>query len=394
MAGQLLVAERAGRLHQDPGRTWTSVEVFSPDDFYDNQLREADVSPAPARRPRAMPNRKGGRFGPVSRRRVRIWCTAVTLVLLVVTVIVVLPGLMVTRDADGLDLTGVQRVTAVNQVRTTLLQALGAAVLLVGLTATWRQLEITREGQVTERFTRAVEHLGSTDIDVRTGGIYALERIARDSPADRDTVTEVLAAFVRHHAPWPPPADARKQDGGGSQPLPKLQTRAVDVHAAMTVLGRARWRNLATALQLNDVDLRVAYLPDADLRGAYLHDSQLEHARLPRAVLRGANLGRANLGFALLRDADLEGADLHDARLEGADLRRARLDGVNLGTEEREAAGGASLEGADLRGARLGGTRLAGTRLRAAKGDSTTVWPSAFDPVNAGVIVEQELPAS
>ena len=44
---------------------------------------------------------------------------------------------------------------------------------------------------------RAIEQLGNADsIDVHLGGIYSLERIAKDSPDDRVTVFEVLCAFV------------------------------------------------------------------------------------------------------------------------------------------------------------------------------------------------------
>jgi hypothetical protein len=33
---------------------------------------------------------------------------------------------------------------------------------------------------VTDRYTKAIEQLGSDRLDVRIGGIYALERVARD----------------------------------------------------------------------------------------------------------------------------------------------------------------------------------------------------------------------
>jgi hypothetical protein len=39
-------------------------------------------------------------------------------------------------------------------VRTTLLQGVGGAAVLVGAYFTWRQLQTSREGQITERFTR------------------------------------------------------------------------------------------------------------------------------------------------------------------------------------------------------------------------------------------------
>ena len=68
--------------------------------------------------------------------------------------------------------------------------------------------ELTEQGQVTDRYTKAIEQLGSETIDVSIGGVYALERIARDSPKDHPTVMEVLAACIREHSPeqWPKPS--------------------------------------------------------------------------------------------------------------------------------------------------------------------------------------------
>ena len=53
------------------------------------------------------------------------------------------------------------------------------------------------EKLVTERFSKAVELLASGDLTARLGGIYALERIAKDSEKDYWQVMEVLTAFVR-----------------------------------------------------------------------------------------------------------------------------------------------------------------------------------------------------
>jgi hypothetical protein len=58
-------------------------------------------------------------------------------------------------------------------------------------------LQVAEQGQLTERYTKAIEQLGSDKLDVRLGGIYALERIAADSERDHPTVVEVLSAFVR-----------------------------------------------------------------------------------------------------------------------------------------------------------------------------------------------------
>jgi len=48
-----------------------------------------------------------------------------------------------------------------------------------------RTHELTEQGQITDRYTKAVEQLGSDKLDVRIGGIYALERVAWDSAVRR-----------------------------------------------------------------------------------------------------------------------------------------------------------------------------------------------------------------
>src|ERR1700745_1109179 len=63
-----------------------------------------------------------------------------------------------------------------------------------------RTHELTEQGQVTDRYTKAVEQLGSKELDVRIGGTYALERIARDSAKDHPNVMEGLNAFIRAHS--------------------------------------------------------------------------------------------------------------------------------------------------------------------------------------------------
>jgi hypothetical protein len=83
-----------------------------------------------------------------------------------------------------------------NDARTTLLQALGGAVLLIGLYFTLKNLQLTQDRQITERYTRAVEQLGSDKLELRLGAIYALERIARDSERDHWPIMEILTAYV------------------------------------------------------------------------------------------------------------------------------------------------------------------------------------------------------
>jgi Pentapeptide repeats (8 copies) len=254
-----------------------------------------------------------------------------------------------------------------NDARTTLLQALAGGALLLGAYFTWRQVQTGRQqvhlaeqGQITERFTRAIDQLGSDHLDVRLGGIYALERIARDSPGDRATIGEVLTAYVRGHAPWPPRLPDQPPVDAAIDAVTFLRLRAPDVQAALTVLGRGRFADPdpdAPPLDLADTDLRRAYLRGADLRRARLYAADLRRAHFEDVDLGGAALTRAHL-----QETHLRGANLRDASLYGADLRDADLTGASLaGADLRHAnLQGTKLDGADLRGARLEGTGLAG----------------------------------
>ncbi|MEU5957950.1 hypothetical protein [Streptomyces sp. NPDC047525] len=80
-------------------------------------------------------------------------------VLLVALIVVVAPRHLLAWDTAGARVP--DRAKAINDIRTTLLQGLAGVALLVGAFFTWRQLQVTRYGQLSERFTAAVEQLGS-----------------------------------------------------------------------------------------------------------------------------------------------------------------------------------------------------------------------------------------
>jgi hypothetical protein len=221
---------------------------------------------------------------------------------------------------------------------------------------TLRAVELTEQGQVTDRYTKAIEQLGSDKLDVRIGAVYALERVARDSPRDHPTVMEVLAAFVREHSrePWPPAEPGAE--------TPKRTTRP-DVQAAATTIGR---RNLEHSLLLTN--LARATLIRADLNFANLSSANLLRADLTRATLLHANLTGADLHDADLHDADLIGADLGRADLSDADLTGAKLHSAHLTRADLTDANlsSAKLPSADLTGADLHHADLHDTDLRGA----------------------------
>src|SRR5215207_2399559 len=186
------------------------------------------------------------------------------------------------------------------------------------------ELDITRQGQITERFTWAIDQLGATDGDgkpklaIRLGGIYALERITKDSPErDYSTVMEVLTAYIRVNVPY------KKEGEGNEESLVAAQEQPrADIQAVLDVLGR-REKDF-------ELDLSKANLTGYNLQGANLREANLSAARLSVARLSPADLLVANLSGANLSGANLEGANLLRARLREAHLRGANLSGASL----------------------------------------------------------------
>ena len=123
--------------------------------------------------------------------------------------------------------------------RRILLQAIGGGALLVGLWLTGADIKVAEDGQVTERFAKAIELLRDDNVSARLGAIYALERIARDSARDHWPIMEVLAAYVRERAPWPPPQTGGKQRSKSEASRSGwLARRPRDIQAVVTVIGR------------------------------------------------------------------------------------------------------------------------------------------------------------
>lgn len=63
--------------------------------------------------------------------------------------------------------------------------------------------------QLTELYTRSVEQLGSNQAPVRLGAMYALERLADENENQRQTLVNVLAAYLR--MPFSMPSEERVQ---------------------------------------------------------------------------------------------------------------------------------------------------------------------------------------
>jgi uncharacterized protein YjbI with pentapeptide repeats len=274
--------------------------------------------------------------------------------------------------------------TLENQDRATLAQILGGVAIGIGLYYTWRRviiaekdLKVSQEGQITERFTRAVDQLGAIDhfgnpsLEIRLGGIYALERISIESKKDYWPIMEILTAYIRKCSSVEIIRNKRvnnlNMDIQANESIKmmdlEIKNVSLDIQAILTVIKRRQ--NYFNNGESNIITLQATYLEEAELEGAHLEganlmEANLRQARLDGAHLEGANLGWVNLEWAFLKGTRLEGASLRESHLEWAFFRDAHLEGAELewASFRRADLQGANFEGANLKRANFEGADL------------------------------------
>jgi uncharacterized protein YjbI with pentapeptide repeats len=163
----------------------------------------------------------------------------------------------------------------------------------------------SHERRITELYIKAVDQLGSERAPVRLGGLYALERLAQANPQQRQTVLDVICAYLR--MPYTPPLEAQ-----GSNPAqrPARQPTAAETLATSDIEHLRRREELQvrlTAQRVLGAHLRdeqyvgqrqsgtvpSTFWPEidlVDLTGAYLIDFSLQYCKVPALQLNGATL--------------------------------------------------------------------------------------------------------
>lgn len=235
-------------------------------------------------------------------------------------------------------------------------QILGGSALLIGLFFTWRNLrateknlaisqenatktiEVSLESQITARFSKAIEHLGSEDLHVRLGGLYALERIAKESDRDYWPIIEIITSYIRVRSPWTEEKDAE----------PPITDRypsklPIDIQAAITILSRRQHsyeKGESERLDLSGTDLRQVRIDRANFSKADFSRAHLDGAIIVSSNLKAASFIEGSIRKAWVANSDMSGAVLWEARgeeswfsltnLKGATLDNAHFEGAYL----------------------------------------------------------------
>jgi uncharacterized protein YjbI with pentapeptide repeats len=191
--------------------------------------------------------------------------------------------------------------------------------------------------RVTELYTKASEQLGSDKAPVRLAGLYALERLAQENPDQRQTVVNLLCAYLR--MPYALPGDPPGDEENRSLYDTRLQEREVRLTAQ---------RTLATGLSALDDSYWAN--ADLDLTGATLIDLDLNFC-----VVHQATFARASF----VGDADFTGTTFTG----DADFREASFAGTAWFSDASFTRNGEFTRVSFAAGASFRGTSIAGDAL-------------------------------
>lgn len=256
-----------------------------------------------------------------------------------------------------------------------------------------KQVEVSEQGQITDRINKAVEGLGAErtvkildetprfmrhndewlvddennpipatrpdgkaiidrktfeqtapNLEVRIGSIFALEKIARDVPQYHLQIMEILCAYVR--------ANARCRSVSPSTSMIKMPTVRSDIQTVINVIGRRSQLQVEIESdQLFRLDLRNTLLSGIDFRkgdfsAAMFHDCQIEAANFSNCKLHGTQFFRSSLNYTDFFSADMTGS---------------RLDLATINAPEVPAGGmSESITMASIRGMSLAGSDISG----------------------------------
>lgn len=209
----------------------------------------------------------------------------------------------------------------------------GIFALLLAVRRQWHSETDSTEKNVTELYTKAADQLGSAEAPVRLAGLYALERLAHNNPAQRQSIVNVICAYLR--MPYTPPgSESGPAESDPAQRQASFQEREVRLTGQRILTGHLNPSDRSAFWDGIDLDLTNARLIAFDLSNCRLRTARFIRATLdgnPR--FRGATFtGTVSFGAATFTDAWFYDAQFQgDAWFGGATFAgTTRFDGARF----------------------------------------------------------------
>lgn len=217
------------------------------------------------------------------------------------------PDGIATKDSAALE----------NENRRTVLQGVGGLFFFVTAWLSFRNLQIAEGKQAMERLSEAAKLLSDSERTSIRGGIYTLERIAKDSPDARWSVVEILIAFVTERSPL--------QNNDGQRIYKPVDA---DIQAALAVIVQCMSKETSHTANLIRLDLNGACFEDVELKRINFQNCDLVRASFKRAKLADvffwqSALLNANFTGAVFSNVSFVQSELTNTNFSSTDLTGA-----------------------------------------------------------------------
>ena len=190
------------------------------------------------------------------------------------------------------------------------------------------QIDLQRKQRTDDRFTTAVELLGSSETSARTGAIYSLYHLAIEDKKYRIEVSQILCSHIRSKTNEPDYKEEHKD-----RPSNEIQT---------TIDLLLKDKNGNKGLYCQDFAKEKSF-PQANFEYAHLVKANFYEAHCQRADFRYTQCQEANFSFAQCQKAyfihaQCQGANFTLAQCQGANFTLAQCQEANFSAAQWQEA--------------------------------------------------------
>ena len=231
------------------------------------------------------------------------------------------------------------------ETEATIISIVSGVIAIVGLILFYQrlkkqeeQIDLQRKQRTDDRFTTAVELLGSSETSARTGAIYSLYHLAIEDKKYRKEVAQILCSHIRSKTNEPDYKEEHKD-----RPSNEIQT-TIDLLLKDQDGNKGLYcQDFAKEKSFPQANFKYAYLVKADFFEAQCQGAGFNYAQCQGAGFNYAQCQRADFNTAQCQGADFtlaqcQGVYFWDAQCQGAHFLKAQCQGANFNNTQCQGA--------------------------------------------------------
>ncbi len=196
------------------------------------------------------------------------------------------------------------------------------------------QTDNEKDKNVTDAFAKSAELLDSKSRAGRQGGIYALEKIAKDNPERHSTIMKIMISYIRGETYQRFHERLNEEDlidKLAKEPMPS------DIEAAIEVV-RERQTNNDESLKSDE---KKSFKPKFDLSNSYVFNADfsatnLSNTNFSDSIMFGCRFDRTDLSESSFVSSNLQGSSFVGSKFKKCEFKKTNFQECDLSGSEFE----------------------------------------------------------